>query len=157
MWEVTNVPVGKGAEGFDVSPDGKEIWAANAADGTASVIDFATHEVVATVPISVSRANRLKFTPDGKLVLISGLGGEAAPDVVVLDSRTRDEVKQLHLGGGAAGMLMDPDGSRAFIAVSGGDKLVALDLHTLAVVGEYAPLGNPDGMAWADRGTASRQ
>src|SRR5215813_5867759 len=29
-WKVTNVPAGRGCEGFDVSPDGKEIWAANA-------------------------------------------------------------------------------------------------------------------------------
>ena len=32
-WTETVVPVGRGAEGFDVSPDGKEIWAANALDG----------------------------------------------------------------------------------------------------------------------------
>ena len=34
-WVVTNVRAGNGAEGFDVSPDGKEIWVANAQDGTA--------------------------------------------------------------------------------------------------------------------------
>src|SRR5439155_15669404 len=33
-WEVINVASGRGAEGFDVSPDGKEIWAANAQDST---------------------------------------------------------------------------------------------------------------------------
>lgn len=155
VWEVTNVPVGKGAEGFDVSPDGKEIWAANAEDGTASIIDFATHKVVETVPISVKRANRLKFTLDGKLVLVSGFGGGAgasgAPDLVVIDAKSRKEVKQLQLGGGAAGMLMDPDGSRAFIAVSGANKLITLNLKTLAIAGEIAPLGNPDGLAWAGR------
>src|SRR5580704_8466519 len=40
-WEVTNVPVGRGSEGFDVSPDGKEIWTAAAQDATVSIIDFA--------------------------------------------------------------------------------------------------------------------
>lgn len=152
LWEVTNVPVGRGGEGFDVSPDGREIWTANAEDATVSIIAFATNKVIETVPIAVKGANRLKFTPDGKYVFVSGLGGgsgaSAAPDVVVLDAKTRKEVKQLQLGGGAAGMLMDPGGSRAFIAVSGGNKMVALDLHTFAVVGELAPLGNPDGMAW---------
>ena len=74
-WEVTNVPAGQGVEGFDVSPDGKEIWAANAGDGTVTIIDVASKKVKETVPISVNRANRLKFTPDGKMVLISGLGG----------------------------------------------------------------------------------
>ncbi len=73
-WEITNVPVGRGAEGFDVSPDGKEIWTGNAQDNTVSIIDVASKKVVATVQISVGGANRLKFSPDGKLVLVSGLG-----------------------------------------------------------------------------------
>ena len=38
-WNETVVAVGRGAEGFDVSPDGKEVWVANAQDGTISIID----------------------------------------------------------------------------------------------------------------------
>jgi len=156
-WEITNVPVGRGAEGFDVSPDGKEIWTGNAQDGTVSIIDFAAKKTIQTVPISVKGANRLKFTPDGKLVLVSGLGTfgpGAAPstaNLVVLDAASRKEVKQLSLGGGSAGILVDPDGSRAFVAVSGGNKVAIIDLKTLSVTGEIAPLGQPDGMAWAVR------
>jgi YVTN family beta-propeller protein len=155
-WEITNVPVGKGSEGFDVSPDGKEIWAANAQDGTVTIIDFATKKAIQTVPISVMGANRLKFTLDGKHVLVSGLGigrgsSASAPDLVVLDAATRKEIKLISLGGGAAGILMDPDGSRAFVAVSGGNKVVVVDLTGLIVTGQIAPLGQPDGMAWAVR------
>src|ERR1022692_3368559 len=39
-WEETVIPVGHGAEGFDVSPNGKEIWASNAQDGTISIVDL---------------------------------------------------------------------------------------------------------------------
>src|SRR5205823_5870661 len=39
-WDETVIPVGRGAEGFDVSPDGKVLWAANAQDGTISIIDL---------------------------------------------------------------------------------------------------------------------
>jgi YVTN family beta-propeller protein len=156
-WEVTNVSVGRGSEGFDVSPDGKEIWTGNAQDSTVSIIDFASKKVIQTVPISVKGANRLKFTPDGKLVLVSGLGNfgpgaaPSAANLVVLDAASRKEVKQLSLGGGAAGILMDPDGSRAFVAVSGGNKVAIVDLKSLTVTGQIAPLGQPDGMAWAVR------
>src|SRR5260221_11230483 len=73
-WRVTNVPAGRGVEGFDVSPDGKEIWAANAQDATVTIIDVANKKVTDTVVIPVRGANRLKFTPDGKRVLISALG-----------------------------------------------------------------------------------
>jgi DNA-binding beta-propeller fold protein YncE len=41
-WNVTNIKVGNGSEGFDVSPDRGEIWVANAQDATISVIDLAT-------------------------------------------------------------------------------------------------------------------
>lgn len=149
-WEVTNVPAGKGAEGFDVSPDEKEIWAANASDATVTIIDVASKKALQTIPIPLKRANRLKFTLDGKRVLISGLGARAGDSsLVVLDATTRKEVKQLNLGGGAAGILVAPDGSRAYVAVSTADKVVVVDLKTLEVTGQISAGKQPDGLAWA--------
>jgi YVTN family beta-propeller protein len=65
-WNETVIPVGRGSEGFDVSPDGKEAWVANAQDGTVSVIDIGAKKVTATLDANARGANRLKFTPDGK-------------------------------------------------------------------------------------------
>lgn len=151
-WEFTNIPAGRGVEGFDVSPDGKEIWAANARDATVTVIDVATKKVVQTLPVPVKGANRLKFTPDGKLVLISALGARAGDNsLVVLDAATHKDVKHLDLGGGAAGILIAPDGSRAYVAVSSADKIAVIDLKTLEVTGQIYVGKQPDGMAWAVR------
>ena len=86
-WDEIVIPVGRGAEGFDVSPDGKEIWAANAQDGTISVIDVATRRVTQTLAANVNGANRLKFTPDGKLVFVSTLSG---PDVTIIDAASQE-------------------------------------------------------------------
>jgi YVTN family beta-propeller protein len=145
-WIQTTIPVGKGPEGFDVSPDGKEIWAANSHDGTVSIIDLASRKVVQTIDLHTKMANRLKFTPDGKLVLVSDL---RSGDLVVLDAAARKELKRVNLGRGAAGVLIVPDGSRAYIAVSPDSKVAVFDLKTLSVVGSI-PTGNgPDGMAWA--------
>jgi YVTN family beta-propeller protein len=149
-WEVTNVPAGRGAEGFDISPDGKEIWVANARDATVTIIDVATKKPTQTFPIAVKGANRLKFTPDGKRVLISGLGARASDaSLLVLDTTMHKEVKQLNLGGGAAGILVAPDGSRAYVAVSTADKIVVIDLKTLEVTGQINAGKQPDGLAWA--------
>jgi YVTN family beta-propeller protein len=151
-WEVTNVPAGQGCEGFDVSPDGKEIWAANAHDATVTIIDVATKKAVQTLPIPVKGANRLKFTPDGKHVLISALSARSGDaSLVVLDASTRKEVKQLNLGGGSAGILIAPDGSRAYVAVSMADKVAVVDLKTLEVTGEISAGKQPDGLAWVAR------
>jgi YVTN family beta-propeller protein len=148
-WRVINVPAGRGSEGFDVSPDGKQIWVANAQDGTVTIIDVSSKQAVATFPIAV-RGNRLKFTLDGKRVLVSGgLGGSSHANLAILDVATRKEIKSFDFGGGSAGILVVPDGSRAYIAVSARDEVVALDLNKLEIAGKLATGKGPDGLAWA--------
>jgi len=147
-WKQTRIPVGKGPEGFDVSPDGQELWAANSHDGTVSIIDLASRKVARTLDLHTKFANRLKFTPDGRLVLVSDLG---TGDLVVLDARTRNEIKRIRLGHGTAGILMAPDGSRAFVAVSRDNYVAVFDLRTLSVTGRVATGRGPDGLAWAVR------
>lgn len=147
-WVETYIPVGKGPEGFDVSPDGKELWAANSHDGTVSVIDLASRKVVQTFDIHTKFANRVKFTPDGKLVLISDLG---TGDLVVLDAAGRKELKRMNLGHGVAGILIAPDGSRAYVAVSPDSQIAIFDLKSLSVTGHIPTGKGPDGMAWAVR------
>ena len=147
-WVETYIPVGKGPEGFDVSPNGKELWAANSHEGTVSVIDLASRKVVQTFDIHTKFANRVKFTPDGKMVLISDLG---TGDLVVLDAAARKQLKRLNLGHGVAGVLIVPDGARAYVAVSPDSQVAVVDLKTLTVTGHIATGKAPDGMAWAVR------
>jgi len=145
-WIGTNVKVGKGPEGMDLSPNEKELWVANSEDGTVSILDVAAKKVSKSVDLKTKHSNRLKFTPDGKLVLISDLG---SGDLVIVDAASRKEVKRIPLGKSTEGILVQPDGSRAFIAVSGDNKLVVLDLKTLEVTATFATGNDPDGMAWA--------
>ena len=150
-WRVTNVPAGRGSEGFDLSPDGREIWAANAQDGTVTIIDVATKKATQTFPIPV-RGNRLKFTPDGERVLVSGgPSGSSGANLVILDAVSHKEVRRFDFGGGSAGILVVPDGSRAYVAVSGKDKVAVVDLKRLEIDGYIATGRGPDGLAWAER------
>jgi YVTN family beta-propeller protein len=145
-WDEMNIPVGRGAEGFDVH--GQELWAANAQDGTISIIDLAAKKVVETLDADVKSANRLKFTPDGKTVLVSLLNG---PDVSVFDAATRKLKKKIPVGHGAAGIEMQPDGSRAFVACTPDSYVVIVNLKTLEQAGHLDAGKNPDGMAWCHR------
>jgi YVTN family beta-propeller protein len=147
-WDETVVPVGRGSEGFDVSPDGKEVWVANAQDGTVSVIDLAAKKVVQTLAANVTGANRLKFSPDGKLVFVSTLSG---PDLAIFDAGARQDVKRVKIGRGAAGILMQPDGSRAYVACTPDDYIAIIDLKSLEVAGHIDAGKQPDGLAWAAR------
>jgi YVTN family beta-propeller protein len=147
-WKETNIAVGKGPEGIDISPDDKEVWAANSGDGTVSVIDTATSKVVHTFNAHTKHSNRLKFTNDGKLVLISD---PATDELIVVDAATKKIVKQLNVGRGPGGILIASGGERAYVALAGDNAVAVIDLHTLEIT-ECIPTGpGPDGMAWAQR------
>jgi DNA-binding beta-propeller fold protein YncE len=146
-WEETVIGVGRGAEGFDVAPDGKELWAANAQDGTISIVDLVARKVVATLDANVRSANRLKFTPDGKRVFVSSLGG---PDLAIFDAATRASVKRLPIGRGAAGIQMTPDGKLAYVACTPDSYVAIVDLNSLEVTGHLDAGKQPDGMAWSE-------
>ncbi len=145
-WEETVIPVGRGSEGFDVSPDGKEAWVGNAGDGTISVIDIAAKKVVVTLDANVRGVNRVKFTPDGKLVLVS-----PGSSLAIFDAATRKEVKRVGNVHSSGGIQMQPDGSRAYLACGREGDVVVLDLKTLEVVGHIDAGGGPDGLSWAAR------
>lgn len=147
-WNEKIIAVGRGAEGFDVSPDAKEIWVANAQDGTISIIDLTVKSVAATLDANVKGANRLKFTPDGKQVFVSSL---SSPDLTVFDVSGRKETKRVKIGRGAAGLLMQPDGSRAYVACTPDSYVAIIDLKSLEVAGRIEAGKQPDGLAWAVR------
>jgi len=146
-WNETVIPVGKGAEGFDVSPDGKQAWVANAWDGTVTVIDLGEKKVTATVQANARGANRLKFAPNGRRASVS-----AGPELIVFDVGTKKEVKRLRIGhGGGGGILVQPDGNRAYVAYAEDGFVAVVDLKTMEVVGKVDAGANPDGLAWAAR------
>ena len=145
-WTQSTIQVGKGPEGFDVTPDGKELWAANSQDGTVSVVDIASRKVIQTIDVHTKHSNRLQFTPDGKLALVSDLG---SGDLVALDATQRKEMKRINLGHGIAGILILPDGSRAYVAVSTDNNVAVIDLKSLTVTGKIQTGKGPDGLAWA--------
>jgi YVTN family beta-propeller protein len=145
-WNVTVVPVGKGPEGFDLSPDGKELWAAHSRDGGVSIVDVATKKVTQTIDVQTKRSNRLKFTPDGKHVLISD--DVDTGELVIIETATHKVIKLLPLGKQPEGILVLPDGSRAYVALSGENQLAVIDLKTFEVTGHVATGTVPDGMAW---------
>jgi DNA-binding beta-propeller fold protein YncE len=146
-WNQTLVTVGPRGEGFDVSPNGKEAWVANAGDGTVSIVDLSAKKVTETLQANVNGANRLKFTPDGRLVLISTLTGS---DLTILDAAARKVAKRLNIGR-AAGIQVQPDGARAYVACTPDNYVAIIDLKTLESGGRIDAGRQPDGLAWAVR------
>jgi len=144
-WSQTVVPVGKGPEGLDLTPNGRELWTAHSGDGGVSVIEVASKKVVHTIPAATKRSNRIKLTPDGKFALISDL---EAGDLVVLDAVAHKEVKRLALGKMPEGILIPPSGGHAYVAVNGDNHIAVVDLKTWQVTTTIPTGKGPDGMAW---------
>lgn len=147
-WIQIVIPVSRGSEGFDVSPNGRQLWTAASDDGSIAIIDLATEKLIQRIDAKAVGANRLKFTPDGKLVLVSSLRNG---DLLVYDATLHRLVKKINIGHGAAGILTDPYGSRAFIGCTADNYVAVIDLKKLEVTDRIDVGGGPDGLAWAAR------
>ena len=149
-WNPQIVKVGGYPEGFDVIADEQgnpeTIWVANAVDGSISIVDFTSATVTATIPAQLMTANRLRFTPDHMTALVSR---EKNGYVSVLDVAKQKVVRDIHVGSGAAGVLIQPDGNRAYVSCSPDNWVAVVDLKTMQVVGRIQPGIEPDGLAWA--------
>jgi YVTN family beta-propeller protein len=148
------VPTGAGAEGLDVTPDGRWILVANRDADTLSFVDAGTLEEAAEIATG-DFPIRVKVTPDGRLALVScAMSG----DVAVLDLAERKEVARVSVGAAPSedteqgpvpvGILIDPGGARAFVAVTNADMVVVLDLKAMRVSARFAAGKQPDGLGW---------
>ena len=164
---IRQIPTGKGAEGIAITPDGRQVWVANREADTLSVIDARSLEVIAQVP-AASFPIRVKITPDGKRALVSCA---RSGDVAVFDAATREPVGRIAIAAAPVagaeknarvlsnlkespapvGLLVAPDGRRAWVAATNADVVAALDLEKLAVVGRLVAGREPDGLAGAFR------
>ena len=150
-FRTTAIPVpGKAPEGIDLSPDGRELWAATRGDGGVSIIDTASRKVTHSFNLKLTDANRLKFTPDGRVLILDGGTGT----LIVLDAASRKEIKRLKVApgdSGDGGIFVMPDGSRAYLGLRDDHSVVVIDLRTLEVANRFAmgPDSGPGCVNWA--------
>lgn len=149
---------GRGAEGVAVSPDGREVWVSNREEGTVTVHDPATLAVRRRMT-SKGFPIRVTFTSDGRHALVVNAG---AANVAVFDTRTKLRVATVELAeagveynrtmlGRAAlpiGVVVDPARSRAYVAISGGDRVAVIDTRSWNVVDRWPAGREPDALGF---------
>jgi YVTN family beta-propeller protein len=143
---IAHIPTGSGPEALDLSPDGTELWVANHGDGTVTIIDAASLRVKETVARMSGFPIRLKFTPDGRRVLITDM---MAGELIVLDATSRAVERKITVGGRPLGLEVAPEGGHAYVVDAAGGRLIAVDLTTLTVAATVGTGRTPDGIAWA--------
>lgn len=117
---ITQIKCGSGVEGMAFTPDGKHLWAANQTGGSIAVIDVESNTVIETFDCPGMPA-RIRFTTDGKLALVPGWIKEGV--LIVIDVKTRSEIKRIRVGDFAIGVEISPDGKRAFVGCEDAGKV----------------------------------
>jgi len=160
---VRTIETGAGAEGITASVDGKEIWVTNRSADTVSVIDAESLEILTQIPCA-SFPIRAKATPDGKHILVSCA---RSADIAVLDATSRKEVRRIpqdlravdtgdrlfgdQFGESSVpiGIVIHPDGKKAWVAHTNADVVVEIDLESWKIVRLLEAGREPDGMAYS--------
>jgi YVTN family beta-propeller protein len=155
------IPTGAGAEGIDITPDGRQVWVTNREADSVSILDAKSLAVLATLK-APQFPIRVKLTPDGKRALVSCA---RSGDVAVFDVTSRKEIRRISLDKEAVagsserlfsdqfgkspvpvGLLIAPDGKRAWVASTNADVVSVLDLDRYAVTSRLTAGKEPDGL-----------
>ena len=146
-WTQTVIPVGKGPEGIDLSPDGREVWSAHSRDGGVSIIDVATKKVVQTID-----RRHEAIEPDqadaGREVR-AGLGSRGRRARSSSTRRRARRSSASRSGRSPEGILIPPAGGAPYVAVNGDNFVAVVDLKTWQVTKKITTGTGPDGMAWS--------
>jgi YVTN family beta-propeller protein len=157
-----DIPTGEGAEGIAITPDGRQVWVTNRGADTVSVLDGGSLAVAATIP-APQFPIRVKITSDGKRALVSCA---KSGDVAVFDVVSRALIKRIAIDSEPVagsenrlfstqfgkspvpvGLLIAPDGKRAWVASTNADVVSEIDLTSLGVVRRLRAGREPDGLA----------
>ena len=148
------IVTGRGAEGLDVTADGREIWVANRVDASLSIVDAQSLKIVATLPLPPS-VGRIDIGPNGLAVMPDGPkpADDPAPQMLrVWDTTSRAVTNEIPMRDGTPrtggfGLLIRGDSAYLADQFAGTIQKIALDGS-----GERELLvthhERPDGVAW---------
>ena len=143
---VTTLRTAPGEMGIDVSPDGGEVWFANVQTNVISVLDVRTDRIVATFASGGAAPMRIKFTPDGKRVLVPH---RESKRLIVFDRARRAPVANIELPAAPKIVTVSGDGRRAFLTSPESSLAMIVDLRAGRTISTFLTGTTPDGVAWA--------
>ncbi len=149
--EIARVATGVGFNTLQVEPsaDGALLYATNEQADSISVIDRASLQVVATVPVGDSPIG-LDLTPSQTLLLVTN-SGEAS--VSFVDTGTLQVVATVAVGVQPNQVIVHPGGLTAYVTNLGSDSISVLFLPTAEVVDTIAVGTTPVSLTVTPDGT----
>lgn len=123
----TTAPVGRA----QLTADGSRLYAANANNGTMTVVDTTTNTVIDAVPVGGYASDFVLDTNGNRAYVLVNPPNEGF-DLVVIDTATTTVIDRTHLGPDADLPALSPDGGTLFVRDSLGRTIRAIDTATLS-------------------------
>ena len=157
---VKTAAAGRRPEAIDLSPGGTEVWSADGQLNRVTIFAAISMDTLASLATG-DNPNRLKFTPDGKLVLVSNA---RSGTLGVFDVARRAQVGEIRFPADAAllrvpappgaaasatplGIVVHPSGATAWVALAAIDRIAEVDIPARTIVRFLQAGREPDGMA----------
>jgi len=160
---MAHIPTGQGAEGVDVSPDGREVWVSNRGADSLTVIDARSLQPLATLP-AAGFPIRVRFDPAGARAFVTVPRDDA---LLIFDRRSRALERRIGLPAAAVqtegrllgamfgrstvpiGVAVDGAGRRVYVAQANADQVAEFDVTSGKLLRTLPTGTEPDGLAWS--------
>ena len=150
----STIPVGRTPGHVVASPNGSHLYVADHSAGVITVVDTATDEVTATIPVPAGPPNYLAISPDGTKVYISVWDDARSIEAVsVLDTTTNSVTATIPVGGRPFVPSVTPDGHRVYVPDHDSGTIYVIDTGTNRLQTQIAVPPNPHRLAFTPDGT----
>lgn len=150
-WVHRKIKAVYGIEGFHVSPDEKELWAIAPDNTNIFIIDLKSKKLINTLDTKKLGGHRLKFSPDGKIALITNIREKL---IQVFDTKKKKLIKEFE-GCKGESILFPPTHfearNRVYISCTMDSRISVIDLNNFKEIKSFPIGAKPDGIAWWTR------
>jgi YVTN family beta-propeller protein len=122
-----------GPVGVDFTPNG-EVWIHSDGDGSVTVIDSKTDEVVKVIKTAGKGGGRIAVSPDGRFAASSH--GESA-DTAIIDTAKKEVIATVKTGKGPSFPVFSPDGTKLFVMNSADNDVAVVDMPAMKVTARH--------------------
>ncbi|WP_228003118.1 YncE family protein [Nocardia australiensis] len=143
-------PLGAGAFGTAISPDGSRLYVNNQAANTVTVVDLRERRPVAVITGFAQPRQGIVLSPSRNALYVTNFADDS---IAVVDTSTNTIVRRIGGFDKIRGVSVTSDGARLFAANSGDNTISIVDTATGATVGRVPVGDQPYGATLAPDGS----
>ena len=144
--KIRTLAVGKNPEGIGISPDQSELWILCYGENKIYIVDPIKEEVIHIMDSQSRFPIEIQWLTNE--VWVSNV---TSREVTVYDNQSRQLIHRIPLPSTGLGLLMSPDGQRAYVSLPRLNKVQVIDTQTRQVIDEFSSGIETDGLVWFDK------